>query len=51
MLDDNESGAPTVQATADPATTSPEFTLSASESELLEEFGVLLAAEYNYTAF
>jgi hypothetical protein len=26
----------------------PEFTLTASEAELLEEFGVLLAAEYNY---
>ncbi|WP_255219296.1 hypothetical protein [Nocardia tenerifensis] len=26
----------------------PEFKLSASESELLEEFGVLLAAEYTY---
>jgi hypothetical protein len=27
-----------------------EFSLDASESELLEEFGVLLAAEYNYQA-
>ncbi|MGW4799684.1 hypothetical protein [Nonomuraea sp. MG754425] len=27
-----------------------EFSLNASESELLEEFGVLLAAEYNYQA-
>lgn len=26
------------------------FSLDASESELLEEFGVLLAAEYNYVA-
>lgn len=25
-----------------------DFALSATESELLEEFGVLLAAEYNY---
>ncbi|MEV4017760.1 hypothetical protein AB0J35_45450 [Nonomuraea angiospora] len=25
-----------------------EFALNASESELLEEFGVLLAAEYTY---
>jgi hypothetical protein len=27
----------------------PEFSLSESESQLLEEFGVLLAAEYGYT--
>ncbi|WP_406090574.1 hypothetical protein [Streptomyces sp. NBC_01013] len=38
-------------ATAEPADkATTDFTLSASESELLEEFGVLLAAEYNYVA-
>jgi hypothetical protein len=48
----SEVSSPTVTGSADAAVTSatPEFALSASESELLEEFGVLLAAEYNYVA-
>jgi hypothetical protein len=44
MQGDDNTAAPVREATA----AKPTFELDATEEELLEEFGVLLAAEYSY---